>query len=339
MTRDRRTLCRFAPLFGPRFGLFDHRVAHSWVYLRSHGSTGRFSAGLGWLSRGAQSRKKWSHGSTNLLRGHWTRRRLPVQALGWEQGTGEDQQIMDNGHNLRPTLKLLRGAQARLVPQQGLFLKAIAMFHAIAARVERPDLRQWGRLSVHPHKPADPRIAFLVGGSMPRHADHGPLDLTRLPQVQVLPTVHLDALPMRIEAFPMPTRSTMRARVVASKALSIFAWGPRLSRARWGRSIEDASTLGAQEFSTRQIGGRAQKRRIGIVAIPGQQRTQPRGQLGQTLAQLGGPHLSGRVLGVNALVVQDVAPATARIGQDHQRRKLPTHRHRRRAALGQVRHI
>src|SRR5438128_12160081 len=109
MTRDRRTLCRCAPLFGRRFGLFAHRVAHSWVYLRSHRSTGRFSAGLGWLSRGAQCGKKWSHGSTNLLRGHWTRRMLPGPALGWEQGTGEDQQIMDNGHNLRPALKLLRG--------------------------------------------------------------------------------------------------------------------------------------------------------------------------------------------------------------------------------------
>src|SRR5438067_658317 len=109
---------------------------------------------------------------------------------------------------------------------------------------------------------------------MPRHADDGQFDLTRLPQVQVLPTVHLDALPLGIETFPMPTRRTMRARVVASKALSIFAWGPRLARARRGRSIKDASTLGAQEFSTRQIAGRAQKRRIGIVAIPRQQRTQ-----------------------------------------------------------------
>src|SRR2546422_697733 len=173
MTRDRRTLCRCAPLFGRRFGLFAHRVAHSWVYLRSHRSTGRFSAGLGWLSRGAQCGKKWSHGSTNLLRGHWTRRMLPGQALGWEQGTGEDQQIMDNGHNLRPALKLLRGAQARLVPQQSLFLKAITMLHAKATPIQRPDLGQRSRLPVHPHKPTDARIAFLVAGSMARHADDG----------------------------------------------------------------------------------------------------------------------------------------------------------------------
>src|SRR5712691_13338974 len=318
MTGDRRGLGLFAPLFRRRFGLFDHWVAHGWVYLRTHCSTGRFSAWLGWLSRCTQSGQKWSHGSTNLLRGHGTRRTLPGLALGLEQGTSQYQQIMHNGHDLRPALKLLRRAQARLVPQQGLRILAIAMFHAIPARVERPDLRQRGGLSVHPHKPADPRIAFLVSRSMPRHADDGQLDLARLPQVQVLPTVHLEALPVGIEAFPMPTRSPMRARVVAGKAFAIFAWGPRLSRTRRGRSIEDAPTLGAQEFGAGQIGGRAQKRRIGIVAIPAQQRTQRSWQVGQTLMPLGGTDLSSRVLCVNTSVVQDVAPATAGIRQDHQ---------------------
>src|SRR5439155_14865646 len=153
------------------------------------------------------------------------------------------------------------------------------------------------------------RIAFLVAGSMPRHADDGQLDLARLPQVQVFPTVHLKALPLGIEAFPMARRRAMRARVVTGEALSIFARGSRLARTRRGRSIEDAPTLGAQEFGTRQISRGAQKGGMCIGAIPRQQRTPLWGQVGQTLAQLGGPHLSGGVLCVNTLIVQDIPPA------------------------------
>src|SRR5438067_5082234 len=137
MTRDQELLGLFAPLFGRGFGLFDHRMAYSRVYLRAHRSTGRFSAWLGRPSRSAQCRQKWSHRSTNLLWGHRTGRSLPGLALGWEQRTSEHQQIVHNGHDLRPALKLLRRAQARLVPQQGLFLKTIAMFHAKATFVKR----------------------------------------------------------------------------------------------------------------------------------------------------------------------------------------------------------
>src|SRR5438270_13957989 len=82
MTRDRRALCPFPTLFGRRFGLFDHWIAYGRDNLRTHGSSGRFSARLGRLGRCPHSRKKWSHGSTNLLRGHWTRRTLPGLALG-----------------------------------------------------------------------------------------------------------------------------------------------------------------------------------------------------------------------------------------------------------------
>src|SRR5947209_17609538 len=151
---------------------------------------------------------------------------------------------------------------------------------------------------------------------MPREADDRHLDLARLSQMQVLPTVHLNALSLGIDALPMARRRAMRARLVAGKVSSIFAWSSALSRRRGSGSREDAPTLGAQELGTRQICGRAQKRRVGIGAICRKPRTQPLRQVGHTLAQLDSPHLPSRVLRVNAPVVQDVAPATARIRPD-----------------------
>ncbi len=85
----------------------------------------------------------------------------------------------------------------------------------------------------------------------------------------------------------------MRARVVAGKAWPIFAWCSLLARAWWGRSREDAPTLGAQEFGTGQIRRGSQKGGIGIVAISHQHGTQPSRQVGQTLAQLDGVHFPG----------------------------------------------
>lgn len=54
---------------------------------------------------------------------------------------------------------------------------------------------------------------------------------------------------------------------------------------------------------------------------------------------LDGADFPSRVLRVNAPRVQDVVPATARIGQDHQCRKLSAHCHRRRPTFRQVVHV
>src|SRR5207302_2950486 len=109
-------------------------------------------------------------------------------------------------------------------------LKAIGMFHAKAAVVERTDLGQWYRFLVDPHKPTDTRVPLLGAFSKAGHADHGQFDFACLPHMQVLPGGDLDAMPVALFAFPMERRHAMRAFVVASKTVAIFARGTAFAR-------------------------------------------------------------------------------------------------------------
>src|SRR6266516_439492 len=253
MSTGRRPLSWFPTLFGRRFSLFDHRIAHGRANLRSLGSSRRFSARLGRGSRSSQGGKNWGQRSPNLLRCDGTPRTFPGLPLGFEQEAGQHQQVVSNRQDLRPALKLLRGEQTRLVPQQLLLLKAIGMFHAKAALVKRMDLVKRGRFLVDPHEPTDARILFLVTGSKARHVDHGQVDFPRLAHVQVLPGVDLDAMPALLFPLPVRRRLYMRAGIVVDKPLAVFTWRPTFAGGQWGRTREDPPTRAAQRSLWRWI--------------------------------------------------------------------------------------
>ena len=144
----------------------------------------------------------------------------------------------------------------------------------------------------------------------------------------------------RAAGVPTVARSgAMRPRVVTRKAVAIFAWGSPLARRRRSAMIEDAATLASQQFSTRHILRRLQKRGTGIVTVAHQDGTHRAGQACDTLPQLGRRHFCVRLRTCDPSRIEQVAPTADRIGQDHQGRKLPSRRDRRRATPWQIRHI
>ena len=58
--------------------------------------------------------------------------------------------VMSNGDDMAPKLKLLWGVQARLLPQQGLFVKAIAMLLGEAQSIAHGNLSDVGLLVPDP---------------------------------------------------------------------------------------------------------------------------------------------------------------------------------------------
>ena len=90
----------------------------------------RFSARMGRPHGGSQLIQQFVHPAMLLLQGHGTMFALPWAQLDLNQVTEQKQMMMSNADNLTPALKLLWGPQARLIPEQSLFIKAIAMLLA-----------------------------------------------------------------------------------------------------------------------------------------------------------------------------------------------------------------
>src|SRR5258706_5058521 len=123
--------------------------------------TRRFSSGLWRASGRAQLWQQFAHAATHLL---WSRFPLlvfPRTKLGGDQFACQDQVIVDNGHKVGPALKLFGSTQTRLFPQQGLFVKAIAMFLAKAQNISQSDVHEIGLLVSNPNEPTDARITLL----------------------------------------------------------------------------------------------------------------------------------------------------------------------------------
>src|SRR5579884_3388602 len=252
MTLEPDTLGRFEPLCGLGLGFFDDREARSLANLSAFGPPGRFSARLGSASRGPQGGKKFRHAPPHLLRGDGARGALPGLTTGLDQGASQQQVIVGNRHNLGPAFKLLWGSQARCVPQQVLFLKAITVFDTKAAAIGRSDLLGRQELCTGPDKPTDTWTASALGSGQARQAVDGELDLPCLLDMQMIPALHEQALPLLINALPLGIRYAMGLLILASKTGSIFARCASLARGRRCRPVEDPIAFAAQQAVERQ---------------------------------------------------------------------------------------
>src|SRR5438876_3994807 len=132
------------------WGLANNRKAWCLANLCPFGPALRFCAGFGWAGWGPQSRQECVQPASHLLRGARTLLVFPGTQLGLDQIACQHQVIVDNGHDVAPTLQLLRSAQTRLVPEQRLFLKAIAMFLAETQSIAQSHVHQIGLLISNP---------------------------------------------------------------------------------------------------------------------------------------------------------------------------------------------
>ncbi len=154
-------------------GFVNDGVPRGWFHVHA-GSTARgFSARLRRLRRRPQRPQNSAHCPPDLARGGGSTRRFPRIALGIDGGACQAQLIAGRGHNIGPTLKLFRRAQARGRPEQILFFKAKALFLTVATAVGGPDFVQRQELGPDPHEPTHARVTFLARGPMTHDPNDG----------------------------------------------------------------------------------------------------------------------------------------------------------------------
>ena len=149
--RQRRSFALF-PLFA-RFT--NHGVTCPGLGMKAFGPSRRFSPQLWRSSRRAQLLQKGGHRPSHLRQRPNRGARLPRAIAPLHQRTGQHQQIMRAGHDVRPAFGALRATQPWLIPEQLLFVKAIAMFMRVAQAIGRADLGQRSRAIPFPDKPTD----------------------------------------------------------------------------------------------------------------------------------------------------------------------------------------
>jgi hypothetical protein len=139
-----------------RFARFtDHWMTGPGLGMKAFGPSRRFSSQLWHSSRGAQLLQKGGH-RPSYLRQCWKRAvGFPRSIASLHQRTSQHQQIVRTSNNLRPAFGALRATEPWLIPEQLLFVKAIAMLMGVPQAIGRADLGQRSRVGAFPDKPTD----------------------------------------------------------------------------------------------------------------------------------------------------------------------------------------
>src|SRR5438270_9981130 len=179
--------------------------------MKAFGPSRRFSTQLWRSSRRAQLVQKGGQSPSHLRQRRSLGAGLPRSIAPLHQRTSQHQQIVSAGDDVRPAFRPVRVTQPWHIPEQLLFVKAIAMLMRVAQAIRRADLGQRSRALAFPDKPTDLGVTSLATGPMTDDLDQRNLDLPSRAQVQVVPTAHLDARPFGVHPFPGPIRSAMAA--------------------------------------------------------------------------------------------------------------------------------
>src|SRR5437588_7665541 len=193
----------------------SRRMTRPRLGMEAFGRSRRFSTRLWRSSRRSQLLQKGGHSPSHLRQRRNRGACLPRSIAPLHQRTSQHQEIVSAGDDLRPALRALGSTQPWHIPEQLLFVKAIAMLMRVAQAIRRADLGQRGRLVPFPDKPTDPGVTSLATGPMTDDLDQRDLDLASRAQVQMVPTAHLDTRPFGIQTFPGLIRLAMAALILA----------------------------------------------------------------------------------------------------------------------------
>src|SRR2546423_9530861 len=267
MNQSSRTTSGRGSLFA-RFLLFarftNGRMTCPGLGMKAFGSSRRFSTQLWRSSRRAQLVQKGGQSPSHLRQRRNRGAGLPRSIAPLHHRTSQHQQIVSAGDDVRPAFSPVRSAQPWHIPEQLLFVKAIAMFMRVAQAIRRADLGQRSRASTFPDKPTDLGVTSLATGPMTDDLNHRNLHPARRAQVQVVPTPHLDARSFGVETFPGLIRFAVAALVFALKAVPILATGSQLAgKTRRGWTGEDAITFDPQQGSLLDVSQASQERCAG----------------------------------------------------------------------------
>src|SRR5260370_3876270 len=293
--------------------------------MKAFGPSRRFSTQLWRSSRRPKRVQKGGHSPSHLRQRPNRGACLPRSIAPLHQRTSQHQQIVSAGDYVRPAFSPLRGTQPWHIPEQLLFVKAIAMLMRVAQPIRRADLGQRSRAIAFPDKPTDLGVTSLPTGPMTDDLDHRNLHPARRAQVQVVPTPHLDPRPFGVETFPGLIRFAVAALVFALKAIPILATSSHLAGKtprRW--TVEDAITFDSQQATYLDVGQASQERRAGVPAVADNDGMQPTCQQQcHDGAQLAGGNLRGQFRRSYPRRVQHESALTGFVWQENHRTHDP----------------
>src|SRR5713226_5964698 len=169
MNKISRTTSGRGSLFA-RFLLFarftDRPMTCPGLGVKAFGPTRRFSTQLWRSSRRPQLVQKGGHGPSHLRQRRKRGACLPRSIAPLYQRTSQHQQIVSAGDDVCPAFRPLRGTQPWPIPEQLLFVKAIAMLMGVAQAIRRADLGQRSSAIAFPDKPTDLGVTSLATGPM-----------------------------------------------------------------------------------------------------------------------------------------------------------------------------
>src|SRR5450631_3471400 len=306
------------------------------VYLCPFAAAFRFSARLGWTGRGSQTWQQFVDRVSHLLGSRWALRTFPRTALGFHQIACQHQMVVHHRDHVAPSLKLLRGPQAGLLPQEGLLVKAIAVLLPKSQGISQRNLSQIRLWLTDPHKPTHAWIPFFVGRVRSHDAQNGQLQPASLLDMHLLPPGHFHGTLFGIHALPGAIWLCMGRHILGLELVSIFAGCPFFARWNWGNPVQTAVVSESTQYSNPQpTAPTPQPGRI-IASI---QRDNRLGwKMRKQTSQLRRGDLNGGGLRGHSLLIQNVRPAPWCWWQDNQRRKLPSKRDRV-LAFWQVMHV
>src|SRR5438270_1420267 len=129
--------------------------------MKAFGPSRRFSTQLWRSSRRPQLMQKGGHSPSHLRQRRSLGACLPRSIATLHQRTSQHQEIVSAGDYLRPAFRPLRGTQPWHIPEQLLFVKAIAMLMRVAQAIRWADLGQRSRAIAFPDKPTDLGVTSL----------------------------------------------------------------------------------------------------------------------------------------------------------------------------------
>src|SRR5260221_12000599 len=172
-------------LFFARFT--NRRMTCPGLGMKAFGPSRRFSTQWWRSSRRPKMVQKGGHSPSALRQRPNRGACLPRSIAPLHQRTSQHQQIVSAGDDVRPAFRPLRGTQPWHIPEQLLFVKAIAMLMGVAQAIRRADLGQRSTALALPDKPTDLGVTSLPTGPMTNDLDQRHLQRARRAQVQVVP--------------------------------------------------------------------------------------------------------------------------------------------------------
>src|SRR6266849_7165135 len=218
-------------LLGALLARFSHnRIPLSRLRSAPLRASGRFSTRLGPSSGRANLHQKGSHHAAHLAGSDPLSSSFPGTEEHLRKMPRENQLVHGGGNDQTPPFELLWGSQTRLRPGEVLLEKAIGVLMRKASAIGRGDLGERQLVGTYPDKPTLAGIAFGLVCSQAQHTKDRHLDLPRLPEMQMMPGLHLDGLAALVRASELGIRLAPGLGTTPLEHVPIFAGSPPFPR-------------------------------------------------------------------------------------------------------------